>query len=142
MYGKSRTALHLLAVGSGLLLVASLLLPTVVVFFFAPPAGLIFGVGSVWTASKVLTFVVGAVLLAPIVAPCFASEGRKWWLPLPITALATLALVGMLAVNFAETNGFGFTPFGIVPVALLGLCTLTEALVARRAKPARPAFRA
>ena len=141
MRGTSRTALHLLAAGSGLLLVASLLLPTVVVFFFAPPAGLIFGVGSVWTASKVLTFIVGAVLLAPIVAPCLASEGRKWWLPLPVTALAVLALVGMLVVNFAETNGFGFTLFGIVAVALLGLCTLTEALVAhRRAKPAPPVF--
>jgi len=109
MYGKSRTALHLLAAGSGVLLVASLVLPTVVVFFFAPP--------------------------------CLASEGRKWWLPLPVTALATLSLVGMLVVNFAETNGFGFTLFGIVAVALLGLCTLAEALVAhRRAKPAPPVF--
>ncbi|MBN2132083.1 MAG: hypothetical protein JW741_21460 [Sedimentisphaerales bacterium] len=141
MYGTSRTALHLLAAGSGVLLVASLVLPTVVVFFFAPPAGLIFGVGSVWTASKVLTFIVGVVLLAPIVVPCFASEGRKWWLPLPVTVLATLALVGMLAVNFAETNGFGFTILGIVALALLSLCTLAEALVARRrTKPAPPAF--
>jgi len=141
MHGKSRTALYLLAAGSGVMLVASLVLPTVVVFFFAPPAGLIIGVGSVWTASKVLTFILAAVLLAPIVVPCLASEGRKWWLPLPITALATLALAGMLAVNFGETKGVGFTLFGIVPVVLLGLCTLAEALVARRrAKPAPPAF--
>ena len=141
MYGKSRTALYLLAAGSGLLLIASLLLPILVAFFFIPSAGPIFGVASVWKASKILTFIVGAVLLAPIVVPCFASDGRKWWLPLVVTALAAVSLVCMMMVNFVVKSGFGFTIFGIVAVALLGLCTLAEALVARRcAKPAPPAF--
>ena len=76
-----------------------------------------------------------------IFVPCFASDGRKWWLPLVITALAALSLVCMVVVNFVVKNGFGFTLFGIVAVALLGLCILAEALVARRcAKPAPPAF--
>ena len=132
MYSKSRMALHLLAAGSGLLLVASLLLPTVVVILIVPPTGMIIGVGSVWKASKVLTFIVGAVLLAPIFVPCFFSDGRKWWLPLAITALAALSLTCMVVVNFVVEDGFGFTIYGIVAVALLGLCTLSEALVARR----------
>lgn len=141
MCGKSRTALHLLAAGSGLLLIASLLLPILVAFFFIPSAGPIFGVASVWKASKILTFIVGAVLLAPIVVPCFDSDGRKWWLPLVVTALAAVSLVCMMMVNFVVKSGFGFTIFGIVGVALLALCTLAEALVARRcAKPAPPAF--
>ena len=141
MYGKSRTALHLLAAGSGLLLIASLLLPILVAFFFIPSTGPIFGVASVWKASKILTFIVGAVLLAPIVVPCFDSDGRKWWLPLVVTALAAVSLVCMMMVNFVVKSGFGFTIFGIVGVALLALCTLAEALVARRcAKPAPPAF--
>ena len=141
MYGKSRTALHLLAAGSGLLLVASLLLPMLVVIIIAPPAGVIIGVASVWKSSKVLTFIVGAVLLAPIIVPCIASNGRKWWLPLAITTLATLALVCMVVVNFTVKNGVGFTLHGIVAVAFLSLCTLAEALVARRrANPAPPTF--
>jgi len=136
MHGKSRAALYVLAAGSGLLLVASLLLPTVVVVLIASPHPPIIGVSSAWDASKVLTFIVGAVLLAPIFTPCVASDGRKWWLPLAITALATLSLVGMLVVDFTASNGFGFTLHGIVAAALLGLCTLAEALVARRrAKP-------
>ena len=141
MYGKSRTTLHLLAAGSGLLLVASLLLPMLVVVIFIPPAGPIFGVGSVWKASKILASIVGVVLLTPIFVPCFASDGRKWWLPLVITVLASLSLICMLVVNFVVKNGFGFTIFGIVAVALLGLCTLAEALVARYcAKPVLPAL--
>ncbi|MHC4750313.1 MAG: hypothetical protein ACYTFW_10605 [Planctomycetota bacterium] len=141
MYSKSRTALHLLAAGSGLLLVASLLLPTLVVVFIIPPAHVIVGVGSVWKASKVLTFIVGTVLLAPIFIPCLTSDGRKWWLPLAITALAVPSLVYMVVVNFVVRNGFGFTIFSIVTVTLLGLCTLAEALVAcRRSKLAPSAF--
>jgi hypothetical protein len=62
-------------------------------------------------------------------------------LPLAITALAALSLVGMLVVDFTASNGFGFTIYGIIAMALLGLCTLAEALVARRrAKPAPTAF--
>ena len=140
MRDTSRKVLWLLAAGSGALLVASLVLPMVVVFFFAPPAGLIVGVGSMWTASKALTVVVVVLSLPLICTPCLASQGKRWWLPLPITAVALLAWVYMVLVNFGETDGFGFTLFGIVAVALLGLCTLTEALVARRAKRARPAF--
>jgi len=141
MYGKSRTTLYLLAAGSGLLLIASLILPMVVVVFFIPPSGVFFGAGSVWKASKVLTFIVGVVLLAPIFVPCFASEGRKWWLPLAITALVVLSLVYMVVVNFVVKNDFGFTVFDIAALALLGVCTPADALVARRrAKPAPPTF--
>jgi len=47
----------------------------------------------------------------------------------------------VVVANFVETKGFGFTLFGIAAVALLGLCTLAEALVARRrVKAAPPVF--
>lgn len=73
-----------------------------------------------------------------IVVSCFASDGRRWWLPLAITALAALSLVCMPVMNFVLRNRFGFTIFGIVAVAMLGLYTLAEALVARpRAKRPR-----
>jgi hypothetical protein len=141
MCDKSRVVLWLLAAGSALLLAAALLLPTVVVVLFAPPVGPIIGVGSMWTASTVLTVVVVVLGLPLICTPCFTSQRKRWWLPLPITALALLALVYMVLVNFAETGGFGFTLFGIVAVALLSLCTLAEALVARRrGRPVPPAF--
>jgi hypothetical protein len=112
-----------------------------VVVFFLPPAGLVVDVGSIWGASKVLTFIVAAVLLPAIVAPCIAAKGRKWLLPLVVTALAILTLVFM-TVQAVLSEGklwFGLTVVGYAALAMLALCTLSEAIVARCGKtPADP----
>lgn len=132
MCHRSRTVLCLLAVCSGLLLVASLFLPTSVVVLILPSAGIIADTGSVWSASKALALLVAVVLVPAIVAPCFTSIVRRWMLPLLVTALATLALAFMVICNFFLANGFGFTIIGLAAVALLGVCTLAEAIAARR----------
>ena len=134
MYDKPRMALCLLAAGSGLLLTASLFLPTFAVGFFAPPAGPVAGVGSIWSASKALTLVVAGLLLPAIFAPCVAATGRKWLLPLAVTILAMLTLVLMTvqAVFLGGEVGFGLTLVGYAALVVLALCTLSEAIVARR----------
>ena len=142
MYDKPRMALCLLAAGSGLLLTASLFLPTLVVALFVPPTGLMVGVGSIWSASKALTVAVAVLLLPAIFAPCVAANGKKWLLPLAVTALATLTLVLMTlqAVFPGGKSGFGLTIVGYAALVLIGLCTLLEAIVARRSTaPAEPA---
>ena len=132
MCHRSRTVLCLLAAGSGLLLVASLFLPTLVVVLILPPAGLIAGTGSLWGASKALALIVAVVLLPIIVAPCFVLNGRRWMWPLVVAILATLTLVLMLIYNVFLADGFGFTIIGLAAAGLLGVCTLAEAIAARR----------
>lgn len=131
MCHRSRTVLCLLAAGSGLLLVTSLFLPTLVVVLILPFAGFIASTGSVWSASKALALIVAVVLLPIIVAPCFVLNGRRWMLPLVVTILATLALAFMLIHNVFLADGFGFTIIGLAAVAMIGLCTLAEAMAAR-----------
>ena len=132
MYHRSRTVLCLLAAASGLLLVASLFLPTLVVVLILPSAGIIADTGSVWSGSKALALIVAVVLVPAIVAPCFTSIARRWMLPLLVTALAALALAFMLIYNVFLADGFGFTIIGLAAIALLGVCTLAEAITARR----------
>lgn len=132
MCHRSRTVLCLLAAASGLLLVASLFLPTVVVVLILPSAGVIAGAGSVWSGSKALALLVGVVLVPAILAPCFTSIARRWMWPLVVAILATLTLVLMLVYNVFLADGFGFTLIGCAAVGLLGVCTLAEAIAARR----------
>lgn len=131
-----------LATTSGLILVASLFLPTLVVAFLLPPTGLMVGVGSIWSASKALTVAVAILLLPIIFAPCVAANGKKWLFPLAVTVMAMLTLVLMTiqAVLSGGKLGFGLTIVGQAALVAIGLCTLLEAIVARRsAAPAEPA---
>ncbi len=134
MRQRAHRLLVILAIISGLILIASLFLPTMVVVFFLPPAGLVVDVGSIWGASKAVSFIVAAVLLPAIVAPCVAAKGRKWLLPLVVTALAmlTLALMTIQAILSGGKLWFGLTIVGYAALAMLALCTLSEAIVARR----------
>lgn len=130
---RSRKLVSALAVASGLVFVASLFLPTVVVAFFLPSTGLVMGVGSIWSASKALTLVVAGLLLPAIFAPCIATNGKKWLLPLAVAVLGMLALALMTvqAVFCGGELGFGLTIVGYAALVVLALCTLSEAIVAR-----------
>ncbi len=134
MCHRPHKLLVMLATTSGLILVASLFLPTVMVALFLPPAGLMVGVGSIWSASKALTLVVVGLLLPAIFAPCVAANGKKWLLPLAVTTLTMLTLVLMTVqvVFLGGELGFGLTIIGYAALAVIGLCTLLEAIVARR----------
>ena len=133
MRQRPHRLLVILAIISGVILIASLFLPTMVVVFFLPPAGLVVDVGSIWSASRVLALVVAVLLLPAIFAPCFAAIGKKWLLPLVVTALATLtlALMTIQAILSGGKLWFGLTIVGYAALVALAFCTLSEAIVAR-----------
>ena len=142
MSRRPHRLLVILAIVSGLILIVSLFLPTMMVVFFAPPAGLVVDVGSIWGASKTLTFIVAGVLLPVIFVPCVAANGRKWLFPLVVTALALLTLAFMTIQTILSEGKLwlGLTIVGYAALAMLALCTLTEAIVARcGTTPADPA---
>jgi hypothetical protein len=138
MHFQLHTLVGLLAVASSLTLAGSLFLPMLAVAFFAPPDQFISGVGSMWSTSISVSIVIAGFLLPMILVPCFLSTGRGWLPPLIVAMLALVAFITMLFHDIFLILGEGsrFTVIALAAVGVVGLCTLLEAIVARRSAQA------
>jgi len=120
----------ILAAVSIIFVLAVLLLPTIAVAVVLPHT-LIFGVGSLWDCSKIVSAVVLLLCGPLILVPCICSNKRTWLFPLLPALLATATFVYAIVHNLFLAEGAGFTPFAFLSLAALTLSTLLESYLAR-----------
>ena len=124
----------ILAAISIIFLLAVLLLPTIAVAIVLPHT-FIFGVGSLWDCSKMISALVLLLCVPLILIPCVCPNRSIWLFPLLLAILATATFAYTIFHNFFLADGAGFTPFALLSLAALTLSTLFESLLIRIRMP-------
>jgi hypothetical protein len=123
-------SVKILAAVSIVFLLTVLFLPTIVVALVLPHT-LIFGAGSLWDCSKIVSALVLLLCVPLIVIPCVCSNRRIWLFPLLLAILATATFAHTVFHNLFLAEGSGFTPFALLSLAALTLSTLLESFLTR-----------